>query len=153
VVLSEWIRQIGILPADLRAITEAISEDDLRKTYRQGGWNVRQIVHHIADSHLNSYIRFKWALTEENPVIKAYDEADWADLADSKSAPIDLSIDFLDSLHKRWVALLTRLTEQQWDRTFQHPETGRTLTLKWTLGLYAWHGNHHLAHIRHALRT
>jgi len=152
-IIKDWISQISILPTDLRTVTVNLSKKDLLKTYRPGGWNVRQIVHHIADSHLNSYIRFKWALTEDNPIIKAYYEDRWADLEDSEKAPIDLSIDFIECLHKKWVFLLNNLNDEQWEQTFKHPETGRIISLKWNLGLYAWHGNHHLSHIKLALHS
>ena len=152
-VIKEWISQINQFPADLRSLTVDLAEADLEKTYREDGWNVRQIVHHLADSHSNSYIRFKWALTEETPTIKAYFEDRWANLTDSKKAPIDISVDFIESLHKRWVFLLNTLTPEQWDNTFKHPETGRIISLKWNLGLYVWHGKHHLEHIKIALHS
>lgn len=151
--IEDWIAQITLLPTDLRSLTVDLSESDLLKTYRPGGWNIRQIVHHIADSHSNSFIRFKWTLTEETPIIKAYYEDRWANLADSMEAPIEISVDFIESLHKRWAFLLHHLTNEEWDRTFQHPETGRTISLKWNLGLYAWHGKHHLEHIKIALHS
>jgi hypothetical protein len=151
--IDNWIHDINQLPSDLRTITVGLQDSELDKSYRPGAWNVRQLVHHIGDSHANSYIRFKWALTEDNPTIKAYYEERWADLRDSTSAPIDLSIDFIESLHKRWVYLLNSMDNSDWDKTFVHPETGRQITLKWNLGLYAWHGNHHLAHIKMALHS
>ena len=149
--IKGWIQQVSALPTDLRTITVGLSDEVLLRTYRPGSWNIRQIIHHIGDSHANSYLRFKWALTEDRPLIKAYYEDRWAELSDSLEAPIDLSIDFIESLHKKWVYLLNHLTEDQWNRTFKHPETGRELTLKWNLGLYAWHGNHHLTHIKLAM--
>lgn len=149
--IEKWINQIAILPSDLRTITVDLTNDDLEKTYRPGSWTIRQIVHHIADSHINSFIRFKWALTEDNPEIKAYYEGRWANLADSVEAPIELSIDFIDALHKKWVFLLKGMNEEQWDLTFKHPESGREIALKKNLGLYAWHGNHHMEHIKIAL--
>jgi len=152
-IIKEWIHDISQLPSDLRTVTVGLSDDDLSRTYRPGSWNVRQIIHHIADSHMNSFVRYKWALTEDNPEIKAYFEAKWAELPDSTEAPIDLSIDFIESLHKKWAFLLNNMTTEQWDLTFRHPETGREISLKWNLGLYAWHGNHHLAHIRQALHS
>jgi hypothetical protein len=151
--IKDWIAQINLLPTDLRSLTVDLSESDLLKTYRPGGWNIRQIVHHIADSHSNSFIRFKWTLTEETPVIKAYYEDRWANLYDAKEAPIEISVDFIESLHKRWVFLLNHLSTEEWDRSFKHPETGRIISLKWNLGLYAWHGRHHLEHIKIALHS
>jgi hypothetical protein len=150
-VIDEWINQITVLPSDLRTITVELSKEELEKTYRPGGWTIRQIIHHIADSHTNSLIRFKWALTEDSPEIKAYHEDRWAELTDSSKAPIELSIDFIDALHKKWVYLLRSMNNEQWDRVFKHPETGKEISLKKNLGLYAWHGNHHLAHIKNAL--
>ena len=151
--IKEWISQLIILPTDLRSITVNLRADDLVKTYRQGGWNIRQLVHHIADSHANSFIRYKWALTEDTPVIKAYYEDRWANLDDSKEGPIEHSVDFIESLHRRWVFLLKNLSADQWDRAFKHPETGKIISLKWNLGLYAWHGVHHLEHIKIALHS
>jgi uncharacterized damage-inducible protein DinB len=135
----------------LRSAVADLNEDQLATPYRPGGWNVRQVVHHLPDSHLNSYIRFRLALTEDNPVVKPYQEAAWAELHDARSAPIELSLALLESLHQRWALLLRSLSERDFARTFQHPELGQ-LTLAWNLGLYAWHGRHHLAHITN-LRT
>ena len=152
-VINKWIDQINILPSDLRTITVDLAKEDLDKTYRPGGWNIRQIIHHLADSHANSFVRFKWALTEDSPEIKAYYEDRWAELPDCTEAPIELSIDFIDALHKKWVFLLKSMNDEQWERTFKHPQTGREISLKKNLGLYVWHGNHHLAHIRNALHS
>ena len=152
-ILNDWILQIAQFPKDLRTITVNLSDQDLDKTYRPGSWNIRQLVHHIGDSHLNSYIRYKWTITEENPTIKAYDQDQWAGLSDSVKAPIDMSIDFIEALHRKWVFLLENLTEEQWVQTFVHPESGSQISLKWNLGLYAWHGQHHIAHIKIALHS
>lgn len=141
-----WIEDIERLPSELRSAVADLDEEQLSTPYRPDGWTVRQIVHHLPDSHLNSYGRFRLALTEENPMVKTYAEADWAELPDAKSAPIELSLTLLDCLHRRWVLLLRALDEQQFQRTFRHPELGQ-LTLAWNLGLYAWHGRHHVAHI------
>ena len=119
--------------------------------YREGGWTVRQVIHHLPDSHLNSYIRFKLALTENEPTIKPYQEDRWAELADSRVTPIETSLSLLDSLHQRWILLLRSFTAADWKKTFRHPELG-VLTLDKTVALYAWHGKHHVAHIT-ALRT
>ena len=133
-------------PAKLRAAVNGLSEAQLDTPYRPGGWTVRQVVHHVPDSHLNSYVRFKLALTEDEPTIKPYAEDRWAELADSKSTPIAVSLTLLDSLHERWVGLLRSLTPEEWKRTFRHPEMG-AITLEKTLALYAWHGRHHVAHV------
>lgn len=122
-------------------------DGQLDTPYRPGGWTVRQVVHHLADSHLNSYQRFRLALTERSPLIKPYDETAWAELPDAKTAPIAVSLSLLDGLHARWIALLRSLDEDGFARTFRHPELGEK-RLDWTLGLYAWHSRHHLAHIR-----
>jgi uncharacterized damage-inducible protein DinB len=124
---------------------EGLSEQQLETPYRDGGWTVRQVVHHVADSHVNSYVRFKLAMTEEEPTIKPYMEDRWAELADSKS-PVEVSLSLLDSLHKRWNLLLRSFQSSDWQRTFRHPEMG-LLTLDQTLALYSWHGRHHVAHI------
>ena len=123
-----------------------MSEQQLLTPYRDGGWTIAQVVHHLADSHLNSYIRFKLALTEDNPTIKPYDEAAWAMLADSRM-PIDSSLQLLESVHARWVTLLRSMKEADFARTYVHPEHGKTFTLWGVLGMYAWHGRHHTAHV------
>src|SRR5579862_7569743 len=138
--------EIACTPAKLRAAVKGMSETQLDTPYRFGGWTIRQVIHHVPDSHLNAYIRFKLALTEDDPTIKPYAEDRWAELADSKATPVEVSLALLDSLHDRWVRLLRSLTEEEWKRTFQHPELG-PMTLEKTLALYAWHGKHHVAHI------
>ncbi|MEZ5355545.1 MAG: bacillithiol transferase BstA [Bryobacteraceae bacterium] len=142
-----WLDQLAELPAHVRAAVAGLPEGGLDRPYRDGGWTARQVVHHLADSHMNSYVRFRLALTEETPSIKAYDEAAWAELADARTAPVDLSLSLLGSLHARWVALLRSVDEPAWNRRLIHPESGE-LDLYTMLGLYAWHGRHHLGHIR-----
>ena len=115
--------------------------------YRDGGWSVRQVVHHIADSHINSIVRFKLALTEDTPTIRPYDEALWAELGDARSAPVELSLALIDALHARWAVMLRGMTAEDFKRTFHHPEHDRTFPLDRTLAMYAWHGKHHIAHI------
>lgn len=144
--LDGWIDEIDRLPADLRDAVARLSDAQLDTRYRPGGWTLRQVVHHLADSHLNSVLRFKWALTEERPTIKTYEEADWAELPDTVNAPIDLSLDLLDALHRRWVVLLRAMTDEQMKRMFDHPENGPT-KLDVNVAIYAWHGRHHLAHV------
>ena len=144
--MQEWIDNIKALPGKLRMAVMTLNEKQLDTPYRTGGWTIRQTVHHIADSHMNALIRFKLALTEDNPTIKPYEEADWALLPDSR-LPIEPSLRLLEGLHMRWVALMDGMTEEQWDRSFIHPETGATVPLRRNLGLYSWHGEHHLAHI------
>ncbi|HWZ82112.1 MAG TPA: putative metal-dependent hydrolase [Terriglobales bacterium] len=133
-------------PANLRAAVLGLSDSQLDTPYRPAGWTVRQVVHHLPDSHLNAYVRFKLALTEDDPTIKPYAEDRWAQLADTAGTPIDVSLTLLDSLHDRWVRLLRSLTPEQWKRTFRHPEMG-AMTLHKTLAIYAWHGPHHVAHV------
>lgn len=141
-----WIEEIRTLPARLEAAGIGLQDPDLDTPYRPGGWTIRQVVHHVADSHMNSYIRFKLALTEDNPVIKPYHEDRWAELPDS-GGPVVHSLSIIHALHRKWVRLLRGLTEEQLARTFHHPEAGRDYRLDYAIGLYAWHGNHHLAHI------
>ena len=141
------IAAIAEAPGALRAAVAGLSRDQLETRYRPGGWTVKQLAHHVPDSHLNAYARFKLALTEDEPTIKPYDEAAWAELADSRTVPIEVSLDLLDALHLRWVALLRSMDPADFNRAFRHPEHGRVLTLKQMLGLYAWHGRHHVAHI------
>lgn len=141
-----FLDAIARTPANLRSAVRGLSETQLETTYRPDGWTVRQVVHHVPDSHLNSYVRFKLALTEDEPTIKPYAEDRWAELADTRATPVEVSLTLLDSLHDRWVRLLRSLTPEQWKRTFRHPELG-PMTLEKTLALYAWHGRHHVAHI------
>ncbi|HUQ49728.1 MAG TPA: bacillithiol transferase BstA [Terriglobales bacterium] len=136
--------------ADLRAAIKGLTDIQLDTPYREGGWSVRQVVHHLPDSHLNSYVRFKLALTEDQPTIKPYDEAAWASLPDSSNTPVEVSLQLLESLHTRWVQLMKSLTPADFARTFKHPERG-AMNLDKNLCLYAWHGPHHIAHIQ-ALR-
>ena len=140
------IDQIVATPERMRAAVAGLSDEQLSTPYRPGGWTVRQVVHHVPDSHLNSYVRFKLAITENHPTIRAYDENLWANLDDARIAPIDLSLDLLESLHRRWVLFLRSLDEKDFERTFNHPELG-TVSLDKNLALYAWHGQHHVAHI------
>lgn len=142
----QFLEEIASTPANLRSAVKGLSPAQLDTPYRDGGWTVRQVVHHVPDSHLNSYVRFKLALTEDDPTIKPYAEDRWAELADSKSTPIEVSLTLLDSLHDRWVRLLRSLNADDWKRTFRHPELG-AMTLEKNLALYAWHGRHHVAHI------
>lgn len=146
-IRNGWIEDLEHLPLNLEAVIGGLNERQLDTPYRPGGWTVRQVVHHLPDSHLNSYQRYRLALTEERPLIKPYDEAAWAELPDAKAAPIAPSLSLLRALHDRWVTLLRSLSEDQWQRTFVHPERGE-VKLDATLALYAWHCRHHVAHIR-----
>lgn len=147
--IQQWIQEIKVLPAQLKETTQYLIDEQQALTYRENGWTIRQLVHHIADSHMNSFIRFKLALTEENPTIKPYEENDWALLEDSK-LPIAPSLALIEGLHERWAYLLESLTTEQWEKQFVHPDSG-TILLAENLSLYAWHGKHHLAHIKLAL--
>jgi len=143
---TKYLEDIARTPAHLRAAIEGLSPQQLDTPYRPEGWTVRQVVHHVPDSHLNAYLRFKLALTEEEPTIKPYAEDRWARLADTASTPIETSLTLLDSLHDRWVRLLRSLEADDWKRAFRHPELG-LVSLEKNLALYAWHGRHHVAHI------
>jgi hypothetical protein len=149
---AEWIREIAACPAGLRAAIEGLNNDQLATPYRPEGWTVRQVVHHVVDSHINSWVRFKWTLTENHPTIKAYDEVAWAKLPDYTATPLEVSLGLLEMLHLRWVVLLESLTEADWQRGFHHPESHKDLRLEQILANYAWHGKHHTAHIT-ALRA
>jgi uncharacterized damage-inducible protein DinB len=140
------IDQIAQAPSKLRDAVQWLTPEQLDTPYRPDGWTVRQVVHHVPDSHLNSYCRFKLALTEEEPTIKAYHEGRWAELDDARTAPIEISLAMLESLHKRWVLLLKSLEPADFERRFRHPEIG-VVTLAQNVCLYAWHGRHHVAHI------
>lgn len=143
---KQWIDDVAAAPARLRAAVEDLSPQQLDTPYRDGGWTVRQVVHHVPESHMNAYIRFKLALTEDVPTIKPYMEDRWAQTGDVSKTPIEVSLALLDNLHKRWVILLKSFSDQDFERKFRHPEIGE-LTLGLNLGLYAWHGKHHVAHI------
>jgi uncharacterized damage-inducible protein DinB len=143
---AEWIGQIETMPAKLRAAVEGLSDAQLDTPYRPGGWTVRQVIHHVPDSHMNAFVRMKLTLTEDVPQIKTYEEAEWAKLPDATLTPTETSLTLLTALHERWVLLLRALGDEQWSRAFRHPEWGETRLDK-TLGLYAWHSLHHVAHI------
>jgi hypothetical protein len=143
---QELLRHIEHAPANLRAAVAGLSDQQLDTPYRPEGWTVRQVAHHVPDSHLNAYVRFKLALTEDEPTIKPYAEDRWARLADTQATPVEVSLTLLDSLHNRWVRLLRALQQEDWKRTFRHPELG-LVPLEKNLALYAWHGRHHVAHI------
>jgi len=149
--IQKWISLLDSFPRKMRLITKNLSEEQLDTPYREGGWTIRQVVHHVVDSHYNSYIRFKWTLTEDRPVIKAYFEERWAELDDYK-APIELSLKALESLHDKWVYLLKGLSKDELKRVFIHPETNEEVTLEKNIGIYAWHSKHHYAHIENLLR-
>lgn len=142
-----WIKDIRELPERLQAAIQGLTEAELDLPYREGGWTVRQVVHHVADSHMNAYTRFKLALTEENPTIKPYFEDRWANLQDSLSGDIHISLLLLKSLHERWVIVLESIQDDDYKRQFYHPGSKETVGLDYCLGTYAWHGQHHTAHI------
>ena len=150
-LLQQWITDIEKFPVLLEELTKDISRAALNWRYRPGGWLVKQVIHHCADSHMNSLMRFKLALTEDTPAIRPYFEDRWAHLPDSLSDEIAESIMLLKGLHKKWARLLRSLTEEQLQRKYLHPEQGRKFNLAETIGLYAWHGNHHLAHIANGI--
>lgn len=143
---SAFIEDIAALPVKLRAAVAGLNDAQLDTPYRDGGWTVRQTVHHLADSHLNSYIRLRLAATENNPTIKPYDEAVWAELPDAKYEPVESSLQILDGLHRRWTVLLKSFTPEDWKRTLFHPERGQ-LDMSVLASLYSWHSKHHVAHI------
>lgn len=144
---EQWIAEIAAAPAQLRASVAGLTGMQLDTPYRDGGWTVRQVVHHVPDSHLNAYTRMKLALTEEEPTIKPYEEARWAELPDGRTGDIEPSLHLLEYLHQRWLMLLRALKPLDFDRQFRHPEHGRVFKLSEMLAMYAWHGRHHVAHI------
>lgn len=143
---KELIQQIVDAPSNLRSAVQGMSDHQLDTPYREGGWTIRQVAHHMPDSHLNAYIRTKLALTENEPTIKPYEEQLWAELIDGRTMPVEPSLQMLESLHKRWVLLLQSLTALDFARTFRHPQSGLR-NVDWLVQLYAWHGRHHVAHI------
>ncbi len=143
---TRFLDEIEQTPARLKAAVQGLSQQQLDMPYREGGWTVRQVVHHVPDSHMNSYMRFKLALTEEEHTIRTYMEDRWAELPEARTAPIELSLGLLENLHKRWMLMLRAIPEADWKRTFRHPALG-LMNLERTLALYAWHGRHHVAHV------
>lgn len=144
---SASIEAIAATPANLRAAVKGLSREQIETPYRDGGWTVRQVAHHVPESHMNGYVRFKLALTEDSPTIKPYHEDRWAQAGDVAVTPVETSLALLDALHERWVNLLRTLRGADWGRTYVHPEYGKTFTLDEALALYDWHGRHHVAHI------
>jgi DinB family protein len=144
---EQWIREIGAAPGQLRTAVAGLTLVQLDTPYRPEGWTVRQVVHHLPDSHLNAYTRIKLALTEEEPTIKPYEEARWAELPDARTGPVEPSLALLEFLHQRWLLLLNHLRPADFSRRFRHPEHGRMFGLDEVLAMYAWHGKHHVAHI------
>ncbi len=141
------VARIEATPAAVRQAVEGLTEAQLDTPYREGGWTIRQVVHHVPDSHLNAYTRFRLALTEPTPTIRPYFEDRWAELPDAQRAPVELSLSLLEALHRRWVLLLRSMSAPQWELRYLHPEHGREWTLDEVLAMYAWHGDHHTAHI------
>lgn len=145
--LKGFITDIRYLPSLIEIVVQTLDAAQLATPYRPDGWTVAQVVHHLVDSHTQALTRFKWALTEDNPTIKAYDEAAWAELPDVAKTPVNISLTLLHALHTRWVNLMENLTEEQWKRTFVHPESGKTIALKTLAASYSWHGKHHLTQV------
>lgn len=145
--LKDWLLDIQALPQQIENAASNLDEAQIKTPYRPGGWTVHQLVHHIADSHMNAYIRFKLGLTEHNPTIKPYEEKDWANMADTKNLPVNISITLLFALHHRWHEILKNISDAEWNRTVYHPESKKEMTLWYLLGMYAWHSRHHTAHI------
>lgn len=151
-LLQDWINTIDGFPTKFRRLVHNLNPDQLNTPYRPGGWTVKQVIHHVGDSHINSYTRFKWALTEDNPVIKDYDEVRWAELKDSLVEDTSISLHFLEAVHRKWVFLLRSLNREDLDRTFIHPQSGRVVVLRKNVGIYAWHCNHHYAHVAELIK-
>lgn len=144
---EEWLSDIRFLPNGVEHALQNLNEAQLQTPYRDGGWTVHQLVHHIADSHMNAYIRFKLGYTENVPTIKPYEEQLWAETEDVRSLPVNISTTLLFALHQRWYVFLSSFTAYDWNKTILHPGLGKEITLWYLLGLYAWHGRHHTAHI------
>ena len=145
--LQNWLIDIQYLPQHVENAVVNLDAVHLQTPYREGGWTIQQLIHHVADSHLNAYIRFKLALTEDNPTIKPYDEAAWANLKDTEEIPINVSLTLLHALHIRWLSVIRAIKPEEWNRTVFHPGSNKEMTVWYLLGLYAWHGRHHTAHI------
>jgi len=151
-MLAKWIGDISIFPSRLKKEVVSLTDEQLDTPYRPGGWTIRQVVHHCADSHMNSLIRLKLTLTEDEPIVKPYFETLWAELSDSINMPIEPSLKMIEGIHERWTVLLNNLTEEQFAKQFIHPEHGKRFRVDEYIGIYAWHCNHHLAHITEAKR-
>ncbi|GAA4235930.1 bacillithiol transferase BstA [Postechiella marina] len=151
--LKKWISVLENFPSRLENLVKDLTDEQLDTVYRPGGWTIRQVVHHVSDSHHHSYTRFKWALTEDKPVIKAYFEELWAELFDSKSAPIEMSLNHIKAIHFKLVYLLNGLEEKDLNKVFIHPETNSEVPLGFNIGNYAWHSNHHYAHIENLIKS
>lgn len=145
--LDAALADLAALPATLRAAVAGLDDAQLDTPYREGGWTVRQVVHHVVDSHVNAYARHKLAMTEDEPTIRPYLEARWAELGEARAAPPELSLRLLDALHARWVTFLETLEAADFERGFFHPEADQRMTLAWSVAMYAWHGRHHTAHV------
>jgi hypothetical protein len=143
-----YIEQIKELPSKVRALVSELSKEQLNTPYRENGWTPVQVIHHLGDSHLNSLIRFKLAMTEDNPTIRPYNEVEWAELGDYELMSVQEGLNFLEAIHLKWIAILKTIKKDDWKRTFHHPESGINYKLINALAMYAWHGNHHLAHIK-----
>ena len=152
-VIKDWIEDFAYFPKQLLILCGPLSKEELNWKYRSNGWTVKQVIHHCADSHMNSFIRFKLALTEDTPKIKPYYEDRWAELTDGNNDDIRSSLLLLNALHQKWVRLLSSLTAEELEKAFLHPETNSLTQLKKNIGIYSWHGKHHLAHIELALLT
>lgn len=144
---ESWLRDLQFLPEELERSMLNLDAAQLETPYRDGGWTIQQVIHHVADSHMNAYIRFKLGLTEDNPTIRPYDEKEWALLADQTTVPVNVSITLIHALHQRWVASIRNLSDADWERTVVHPEHGKQMSLWFLLGMYVWHGKHHTAHV------
>lgn len=147
---KSWINDIKFLPGSIENAIINLDAAELDTPYREGGWKINQLIHHVADSHMNAYIRFKLGLTEENPTIKPYEEKKWAELADTSNLPCNVSLTLLHALHARWYEILNDIAVEQWERTVYHPEHKKNISLWYLLGMYSWHGKHHVAHIENA---
>ena len=150
--IENWILILEKFPIRFEALVKHLTKEQLDTKYRPNGWTIRQVVHHVSDSHHHSYTRFKWVLTEKKPLIKAYNEKHWAELVDSKNAPIQMSLEHLKAVHYKLVYLLRRLTLEQLNNSFIHPETNNEISLSYNIGNYAWHSHHHYAHIEKAIK-
>lgn len=147
-LVQEWINVLQALPSWMDACIENLDEHQLQVPYREGGWTIQQVVHHVADSHMNAYLRLKLALTEDNPTVKPYDEKAWAELADVRIVPVNVSTTLLHTIHRRMVAIMQHMKPEDWERTYFHPEHKRSFPVWEMVALYAWHSRHHTAHIR-----
>lgn len=145
---THWMEELKAFPGEFRMLAQSLTQKQMDSSYREGGWTGLQVIHHVSDSHMNAYLRFRWAMSEDHPMIKAYNEAAWAAMEDYKTLDPEVSLSFIKAIHDKWFELQRHMSDEDWGKTYRHPEDGKTYQLDKVLGLYVWHGNHHMTHLK-----